>query len=273
MPKTPFDKIPDSRVTNVGKRESRKSDLQNIVLVQNLLEEEIIPDKTYYFYHDGQLSIMRLTRKDGKHLFCKHDSNSEEIVTNRENIICPTVEPATTDKKKYIYHTTLMSNYDSIQEIGLVPVNTLFKMSINPLGGLDDSRNAEEGNIIDEIYTAKMILAENKDPHYRNGIIKRTADILLGPKGNFIYGSQIVNSFENYLYMRNEDILVLRWKPMDDEIYYKDLEDDTAVKLMGTISPDRLGWTKISLAFLKDKEKNNESIKLHEFTYENLSKL
>ena len=181
------------------------------------------------------------------------------------------IEPVAINPGQEIWHVTTRSTCDEIiKRGGLVPLNWILEgtngqSKSSNVTGLDAARGfgdytspeqheAELKKTHDDCVKATKDLP---DQDLARMIWKRYASVKLGRKRDFVYGTKsraavwkYTGVYEEKKVAQMKDLFLLRWKAAG-EVYYKDEEDDLALKTLSSIPLNRLDVA--SLADLKDE--------------------
>lgn len=159
--------------------------------------------------------------------------------------------------EKPLYHITTIENFHSIaMRGGLMPLNWIIegthgqkaeKSSLSR--GLDAARGEGSHDTMEahrkEVRAAKEAWLEAKGTQLEDNVARHYADIQLGRKRDFVYGTRRGETLASYrdIYHTAKvpagSLVVLRWTQAA-EAYFKDLEDENALKSLEAVPLDRL---------------------------------
>jgi len=174
-------------------------------------------------------------------------------IVQREPEATP-VKPST----QFIYHITTLENFHSIvARRGLLPLNWIIEGTHGQerdLGataqGLDAVRGESEHESPEaharQVQLAREYWEQNRDVSMEGALARVFADIKLGRKRDFVYGTRQSSTLANYQrhyvldsHLEPKSLVVLRWR-QHDEAYYCDLQDTDAIKALEQVDLSRL---------------------------------
>eukprot|EP00567_Pseudictyota_dubia_P005938 CAMPEP_0197452742 /NCGR_PEP_ID=MMETSP1175-20131217/32860_1 /TAXON_ID=1003142 /ORGANISM="Triceratium dubium, Strain CCMP147" /LENGTH=193 /DNA_ID=CAMNT_0042985815 /DNA_START=61 /DNA_END=639 /DNA_ORIENTATION=+ len=167
----------------------------------------------------------------------------------------PTIEPIEC-KTDPIYHITTVEVFKSVKNRkGLVPLNWILEGTHEQIQddsvagiGLDAARGAggyESPQAHEEEVARAKLAWEQSDPYIKEHLGKRYADIKLGRKRDFVYGTRRRDTVAGYRddYLGNgkneEDLVIIRWI-RGTEPYYPDQESPSSIKSPSSINISRM---------------------------------
>ena len=180
-------------------------------------------------------------------------STARGSIVQREPEATP-VEPS----DRFIYHITTLENFHSIvAQRGLMPLNWIIEGTHgqeSDLGATARGLDAVRGESAHEspeaharlVQQAREAWKQNRGKPLEADAARLFADIKLGRKRDFVYGTRQSSTLANYQrhyvldsHLEPESLVVLRWR-QHDEAYYCDLQDTDAIKALEQVDLSRL---------------------------------
>lgn len=161
---------------------------------------------------------------------------------------------------EFIYHITTLENFHLIVAIGgLLPINWIIEgthgLRRNPNAtalGLDALRGQSKYESLEDharlFQAAEKAWKEGQGTSLEKSLALIFADIKLGRKSDFVYGTTLPSTLASYQWhyledpkvkLKPEDLVVLRWRKLQED-YFKDFQDDAAIKTLEKIDLSRL---------------------------------